>query len=76
MKQIKLSYCVLAYAILSYLNSFVANNISLSEGVTSKLFDIGHYLFPELSTFYPDMLFFILLIYFFFSKITYNAGAA
>ena len=66
MKQIKLSYCVLAYAILSYLNSFVANNISLSEGVTSKLFDIGHYLFPELSTFYPDMLFFILLIYFFF----------
>ena len=66
MKKVKLSYCVLGYIILAYLNSFIANNISLSEGVTPKLFDVGHYIFPEISTFYPDILFFSLLIYFIF----------
>ena len=66
MKKVKLSYCVLGYIILAYLNSFIANNISLPEGVTPKLFDVGHYLFPEISTFYPDILFFSLLIYFIF----------
>ena len=66
MKKVKLSYCVLGYIILAYLNSFIANNISLPEGVTPKLFDVGHYLFPEISTFYPDILFFSLLLYFIF----------
>ena len=66
MKKVKLSYCVLGYIILAYLNSFIANNISLPEGVTPKLFDVGHYLFPEISTFYPDILFFSLLTYFIF----------
>ena len=66
MKKVKLSYCVLGYIILAYLNSFIANNISLPERVAPKLFDVGHYLFPEISTFYPDILFFSLLIYFIF----------
>ena len=57
---------MLVYTILAYLNSFVANNISLPKGATSKIFDIGHYYFPEISSFYPDILFFSLLIYFFF----------
>ena len=64
MKRIRLSYCIIAYIFIAYLNSFIASNISLPKGVFSKLFDIGHYYLPEISTLYPDLMFFSIFIYF------------
>tara|TARA_B100000809_G_scaffold215616_1_gene220907 strand:- start:1 stop:642 length:642 start_codon:yes stop_codon:yes gene_type:complete len=62
--KIRLYHSIILYFIVSYLNSFVAYNLTLSKGIRPKLFDFGHFILPEISTYLPDIFFFSILFFF------------
>ncbi|MDP6684624.1 MAG: phosphatase PAP2-related protein [Candidatus Marinimicrobia bacterium] len=57
-------YFIIPYIAFGYLNNFIAYNFVSPSVYHPKLFDYGHYILPEISTLFPDFLFFSIFLYF------------